>query len=218
MFNVVAESFFLIPCLQVQLSVWKDEANGTLHGKRLDDPIDLTSDSEKEDGEFDYIDRKPVITEQPEAASSQPSQPTVQPPPKPTVSSTNVYSDFDFDAMIEEDQQEIHIAGPSPPSSPPSEAFMDTQPPVDDDEAMFDELDASFDFSALDGTTAAASTAQKSSVAVDDDEDMWDIVREMETEESTKQSESKAPQPPATATDQSAPRPTNDDGWDDMYA
>ncbi|KAK7693523.1 hypothetical protein QCA50_003091 [Cerrena zonata] len=206
--------------MHVALSVWKDEANGTIHGKRLDDPIDLTSDSDKDEVDRDDADKKPVI------AKDEPSQPTTKPTTKPTPSSTNIDSDFDFDAMIEEDQQQMYSAGPLPPSSPPSEAFATQSKPSaddDDDEDMFDKLDASFDYSALDGTTAVASTAQRTSVAADEDEDMWDMVREMEMEESTRQSEHQPSLPSAAAStqdgqpEQSAPRPTNDDGWDDMY-
>ena len=149
------------------------------------------------------------------------------PPPKSptrlTGSSTNVDSDFDIDAMIEEDQQHMRSTGPLPPSSPPPDSVRHTQlPPTDDDEQMFDELDAAFDYSAFEDTTAVEGTTQRSSAAVDDDEDMWDMVREIEMEESNKESESQPSHTTAAATATSAtpdepPRATNDEGWDDMY-
>ncbi|KAI0082637.1 Swi3-domain-containing protein [Panus rudis PR-1116 ss-1] len=183
-----------------------------------------------------------------ETTSPRPST-TDHPPPAATPAAkktVQVDDDYDMDAMIAEDEMRMfEEAEPEPPSSPPAQQnLINPQPSTsghpsnataDDDEdydAMWNDLDAGgFDYEAalatVDSSTAASAnkpTAPSRTQGEDDDEEMWDMVRELEKEEAAKNqsptltSESAPPPAPGRDGEQDAPRATNDEGWDEMYA
>lgn len=217
---------------QVALSVWHDEAKGLVNGRKIDDPIDLTSGSEDGDGSDKEGEVGP--SRAPEAGRSSP--PTI--PPSSAYNSTAEDDDVDMDAFIQE-QHEIHAASSRTTQTPRNDAVSrtSTSRPIpeitDEDEAMWAQLGDFEDFDdpapALDRPVDQPSRAA-APLAMDDDEDMWDVVREMEMEEENGRSSKAAPSNitssngPTSSTGEPkegqpvVPVVNPDDDWDDMYA
>ncbi|CAL1704704.1 unnamed protein product [Somion occarium] len=203
--------------MHVALSVWRDEAKGLINGRDPHDPIDLTSDAELDDSDQEDEHEKPDAPADgvSSRAASTRSSPAARPPSSASEpAQSNPSSDFDIDAMIEEDQEHIGVSEQLPPSSPPLEASntiyhsrANGPTAEDDDEDMWNELDAGFDYSAAAGASepTAGGARQVTSTVMEDDEDMWDMVREIEMEEQGDEGQVKST------------KPTNDEGWDEMY-
>lgn len=172
--------------------------------------------------------------------------------------------DFDVDAAIREDEEQRRKAAATAPAPPPvsqpvlvpaiSTASKAPAVVADEDAAMWDEFDDSVFTAALSGDGGAFPPASTNGVTSsgptpmdeDDDEDMWDVIRELEQEQS-REPEIHQPTPPDTSSGQalatneivpptgaataSAPsaveavpeqakekhKATNDEGWDEMY-
>lgn len=138
--------------------------------------------------------------------------------------------------MLREEEELARTAPPPAPAKPP----VVSQPmAVDDeeDEAMWGELH-DLDAPAPAKPPNPPVSAQRPTAAHDDgmdeDEDMWDVVREYEQEqlaqakpqpsvpqsgqaESTAAAAAKPADSASGAEQQDVPRATNDEGWDEMY-
>ncbi|KAH7926302.1 Swi3-domain-containing protein [Leucogyrophana mollusca] len=213
--------------MHVALSVWRDEAKGLVNGKKPDDDgedvIDLTSDRDPSGG----VGGSRSGTEEDDAPSHPPSLPP---------SSDGEDDDFDIDAVIREEEERLaamraaNLTSTSPPRTAPKATYRsqpntDADPPslmdVDED-MMWDEIDA-FQDPLLQpsprSTTASSQVPDASTTSNtdhDQDEDMWDVVRELEGVENISSKTVKVPAA-LDGTDANTTRATNDDDWDDMY-
>ena len=221
--------------LQVALSVWRDEARG----KNVEDDqaIELSDD----DAQQQTHNSHPSGSAQTEHASSSPSGPT-----RPPSSATEVEEDdFDIDAVIraeversgrerlaarqEQDRMgkdKEKVAAPSaygdddaiwngmnPILNTPTSAGsgMITEAIGNDDLAIWDAVDA------LEGKYPASNKPLVSQ-RVDDDEDMWDVVKEIETMPTTTTVQATTTTTESTLAAAHPPPPQNDDDdWEDMY-
>lgn len=162
---------------QVSLSVWRDEAKGLINGMKPGDPetIDLTSDIEPEKS-------SPHRPKRPTHNSSSPASDVdvnmVNIPTRPPSSTIETYDDdFDIDALMEEEEgaKWVELNGASAPPSPPP-----VPPPV------------------------PSTVRMQQANLPDEDEDMWDVVRELNSGMSVQlpyipPSPSTDPMPPTTA-------------------
>lgn len=205
------------------MSVWHDESKGLVNGRKIDDPIDLTSESENEDGD----EQEPKNAEDTQVSD----RPHSSPPPIPPSSASEYNSmteddDVDMDALIREDEERL-TSSADMTTNHRNDTFHGVPDVTDEDEAMWAQLDADFD----DLTTPSLQATSKPFVPPPppaEDEDMWDIVREMEMEEVTnnaKTTRSAHPPPEESMTPVAEMRgttpvrkATNDEGWDEMYA
>jgi replication fork protection complex subunit Csm3/Swi3 len=149
--------FYWINVAQVALSVWRDEAKGIINGVNRDDLIDVTSDNEAEGNSAKGPTREPT-----------------RPPSSPsTRSSLPPDDDFDIDEVIRQDEErrarERQVT---------QKASLTASSPMGDPN---DDLSA-----AMDGSLAGPVSVPVSNSALDEDEDMWDILREREQEEQRK--------------------------------
>ncbi|CCM04622.1 uncharacterized protein FIBRA_06806 [Fibroporia radiculosa] len=223
--------------MNVALSVWRDESKGLVNGRKIDMPSD--SDSGGSDGDEEDAEAKQTpsgntkdTTDNMELPSSRaPSQP---PSSASEPSSSDALDDFDIDAIIREEEQRATVA--HPPSNSGS-TYLTREPPqamqIDtaEDEALWDDL-----MNDLPDSTQAASIQATHPVDrsrsfqphdSDGDEDMWDVVRELEAASSTHQDTPGSAttvinihhdeQPPPQVEASAAIRPTNEEGWDEMY-
>ncbi|EPQ58019.1 Swi3-domain-containing protein [Gloeophyllum trabeum ATCC 11539] len=231
--------------MHVALSVWRDEAKGLVNGMKPDDPIDLVSDSDEDDaddGERTKPDGRQSLGRDVGGASDARSRAPSRPPSSPSIGQVTDVDDFDIDAMIREEQEMEADRVPAPQDTHrPTEGATAGDDMDIDDEAMWAEMmmeDAGVPSippvptsikNTDDNTTAAA--AQTGGASVMDDEDMWDVVREMELE-SQKPGSSVAAGPETlpsedhttgpsseglTSSPQRKRRMSNADDWDDMY-
>lgn len=230
--------------MQSALGVWRDEAKGLINGVK---PEELNSEGEdNSDSESDKEGTVPA----PPAREQSPLPPSS--PPRPSSSaSIREEDDFDIDAVIREEEERLaasatasssHTVVPASIQTKPAVLIPATQPAGDEDEAMWDEF--GFDDDALMSVTQqppAPPAPEHSPVptTVDEDEDMWDIVRELEEEQSRQAqtrvlateastghggpSASSAPSITAAGSGQvegsekERAQATNDEGWDEMY-
>ncbi|KAI0054130.1 Swi3-domain-containing protein [Auriscalpium vulgare] len=219
--------------MHVALSVWRDQEKGLINGI---DPSLLEPDEKDGNSESEVID----LTDGAAAKKSSPqssrnsspapsragprvieiddeddlfsssarraSLPPATPSPGP---STTPSDDFDMDmldmdALLEEEAAMRAAAAPAVPA--PTHAYKSNVPEDDDeDQAMWD---------ALDMEAAAAPKPmprEPARVADEDEDDLWDLMREAE------QQQSSAAAVKSAASVQKPPTPTNDEGWDDMY-
>ncbi|KZT70163.1 Swi3-domain-containing protein [Daedalea quercina L-15889] len=209
--------------MHVALTVWRDEYKGINTGHKVDPGSDESSSDEE--GAEPKLDATgvPDGSEVPDAeqASSRPSShpPSSEPP------SSDGFDDFDIDAMIREEEERraaeesstrIDIGRNSVPQ--PKSAAQD------DDDAMWDALDEGASHTPGPAPAQYASISSHAGLPPDEDEDMWDVIREMEADESSKVSVPWAPELTeqlGKASEESvapAKPATNDEGWDEMYA
>ncbi|KAI0065377.1 Swi3-domain-containing protein [Artomyces pyxidatus] len=202
--------------MHVALSVWRDESKGLINGidvSTLDDPEG--SDSEV----IDLTDAAPGGSSPQSSRPSSPARPAVprvvelddeddlftsRPPslPPATPSPGPSTDDFDLDMIDMDALLEEEAALQSGP--PATHAYKTPVQDADDDDAMWD---------ALEMDPAPPPPPKQRPVEDDDDEDMWDLVREAEQEE--ERAAQAAAAAGKTTTEQR--KPTNDEGWDDMY-
>ncbi|KAG1803803.1 Swi3-domain-containing protein [Suillus plorans] len=196
--------------MQVRLSVWRDEAKGLVNGKEPgenggDDVIDLT-DPNLEDADMNDD-------------SSSLHAPSLLPS-----SSEAEDDDFDIDAVVREEEKRLaafraqRSVSPEPPA--PKAKYKVLPPEVADgmdidEEAMWNDLEI-FDDSIPNPTPPPESS--KSSLVVDSqDEEMWDMVRELEREEYTASKQLPVLSTPS-AESANISLGTNDEDFDDIYA
>lgn len=197
------------------MSVWRDESKGFVNGKRPDDTdgddvVDLT------DQNIDNVDASF------NSGNSVPSRT----PSLPPSSSEAEDDDFDIDAVIREEEKRLaalraeRSVSPAPPApkarykSLPTEVADGTSI---DEEAMWDHFEA-FDDPILSPVPPPPKSHGPSLIA-DDDEEMWDMVRELEGQEYTASKQlpvsSVLRMPSADSANTSLG--TNDEDFDDMY-
>lgn len=199
---------------KVRLSVWRDEANGLVNGKRPedgddDDVIDLT------DQNIDSVDA---------SASSGDSVPS-RAPSLPPLSSETEDDDFDIDTVIREEEKRLAAlrAERSVPLTPPAPKARYKSLPTEggdemsiDEEAMWDDLEV-FNDTIFNPPPPPPKSSGPSIIA--DDEEMWDMVQELEREEHTASKQlsvsSVSSMPSAESANTSLG--TNDEDFDDMY-
>ncbi|KAH7914681.1 replication fork protection component Swi3-domain-containing protein [Hygrophoropsis aurantiaca] len=191
--------------MHVALSVWRDEANGLVNGKKPgydeDDVIDLTS------GPEEGLDAPRSDAEEKNASSGPASLP-------PSSEAEDDYDDFDIDAVIREEEQRLAVMRAANASEPTpqttSKGTYRSQPTTDsmdiDEDAMWDDLEAFNKSSPPSAPQIDGTRTSEKSVTHDQDEDMWDVVRELEDNETS-----------STVSIGDTTRATNDEGWDDMY-
>ena len=191
---------------KVALSVWRDEARGLAN----DRPIDLSSDDEGRDisKTADNSSGHPPSEPLPSSGAASPitTSPIPTRPPSSASEHASVDDDFDIDAFIRSEADHA-VSQPAPPASAPKAKHtygrLKEHPGLTaEDETMWDELVGDEPVLAPTAKPPGAVPAER---LFDEDEDMWDVVREMEKESP----------PPVTGTEQVAL--TNDDDWDEMY-
>ncbi|KAG6900851.1 hypothetical protein C0993_009969 [Termitomyces sp. T159_Od127] len=212
--------------MHVALSVWRDEAHGLINGRKPEDDelIDLTEDPRGDPTVQSGSSRasSPVSNGAAYASSSS------RPPSHPPSSASELDDDgFDIDAIIREEEERLakerNSSGPTETTSTTGgqnnivaddddadmwEALDSMQGAAsqvatahskagktDEDDAMWDDIDVLQD---------AAKPAHLPLVR-DEDEDMWDVLREMENDDSVRK-----PKSPPVARDP-------DDDWDSVY-
>ncbi|KAG2054647.1 Swi3-domain-containing protein [Suillus hirtellus] len=199
--------------MQVRLSVWRDEAKGLVNGKEPgenggDDVIDLTD---------------PNL----EGADVNDDSSSLHTPSLPPSSSEAEDDDFDIDAVVREEEKRLaafraqRSVSPEPPA--PKAKYKVLPPEVADEmdideEAMWNDLEI-FDDSIP--NPAPPPESSKSSLVVDNqDEEMWDMVRELEREEYTasKQLPVSSVLSTPSAGNANISLGTNDEDFDDLYA
>jgi replication fork protection complex subunit Csm3/Swi3 len=226
--------------LQVSLSVWRDEAHGLIHGKKVED--DETIELDDEGAQIHVKDetlnsRSSSGSVRAEYASSS-SPPQAQPPS----SEVEDDDDFDIDAVIREEVErnarKRAEAGEEPDHLNKGKGKMVV---ADEDEydALWNSTDlipsvpASVESSLVGGEIgdddmtmwdAVDALEERSSAPmkpptthhVDDDEDMWDVVQDMENVPIAKIVEATNTEN-TTVVDQPPPPQNDDDDWEDMY-
>ncbi|KAH9951472.1 replication fork protection component Swi3-domain-containing protein [Amylocystis lapponica] len=220
--------------MHVSLSVWRDESKGLINGrKRATDSTSDADGSDDDDGSADEAAKQPP----PAASDAIPSSRAPSRPPSSASEHTSMDGpdDFDMDAIIREDEaRQATEAAPraAPPPSAPQQSASATNTADDDDEAMWDQLMGGVpDHPAPPPMPGSREHVGHSTRPQDEDDDMWDIVREMEAEPSAAHPTSEAPQDASARLDiktssapTSVPAPPpppppagDDDEWDDMY-
>lgn len=199
--------------MKVRLSVWRDEAKGLVNGKEPgenggDDVIDLTD---------------PNL----EGADVNDDSSSLHAPSLPPSSSEAEDDDFDIDAVVREEEKRLaafraqRSVSPEPPA--PKAKYKVLPPEVADgmdidEEAMWNDLEI-FDDSIP--NPAPPPESSKSSLVVDNqDEEMWDMVRELEREEYTASKQLPVSSVLSTPSAENAniSLGTNDEDFDDIYA
>ncbi|TFK54764.1 Swi3-domain-containing protein [Heliocybe sulcata] len=244
--------------MHVALSVWRDEAKDLINGMKPDDPIDLASDSEDDDADDGEQTRGQTRAASIDdvrgdvAASHPPPTKASRPPSSPSVGPATDVDDFDIDAMIRE-QEEMEadqvsasretLARAANGKEAPRPVSKDKDAMDLDEEAMWDQMMMD-DFTSANPDLPGPPLSQPGELQVEksnsmegsnavNDEDMWDIVREMEMESrgpaSPPQVAVSVPEPSvgpvngrpeefsAMASPQKKRRISNADDWDDMY-
>ncbi|KAF5381090.1 hypothetical protein D9615_003997 [Tricholomella constricta] len=232
--------------MNVALSVWKDEANGLINGRKPEDDevIDLT-DNPQENANITNNGSSRASSPVSDGAAYASS--SSHPPSRPPSSGTELddTDDFDIDAVIRDEEERVARERPASEASAAPQKPGDegkAKPIVDDDEdeSMWDALDAMQNppqpittpsrmddddamWDELDALEASVSTVpvpEKPPVHhLDEDENMWDVVREIENNDSM------AVQNPRPTRIESTPEPIlaaipqdDDDDWESMYA
>ncbi|KAG2357674.1 replication fork protection component Swi3-domain-containing protein [Suillus spraguei] len=201
--------------MQVRLSVWRDEAKGLVNGKEPgehggDDVIDLTDSNSKG---ADVND---------DSSSLRAPSPSLPP------SSEAEDDDFDIDAVVREEEKRLaafraqRSVSPAPPA--PKAKYKILPPEVADgmeidEEAMWNDLEI-FDDQIRNPTPPPPKSSKPSLLVDDQDEEMWDMVRELEREEYTASKQlpvSSVLSVPSTVIANTS-LGTNDEDFDDIYA
>jgi replication fork protection complex subunit Csm3/Swi3 len=213
--------------------MWRDTAKGLVNGLQpqdqepLGDPVDdSSSESEPEQVE----DRVATARSTSPATSRSNSVPT-RPPSSASSrqSSAPPDDDFDIDAMIrEEEERQTAQAVSSLPTQQKSRSEIRPVSLPDEDQDMWDQLDGGFGEELT--SQSSRPPPQISSTGDEmEDQDMWDLVREMESTASN--ANVPVPLPAAPSSDRAGgssigpnadnskkqPPATNDEGWDEMY-
>jgi replication fork protection complex subunit Csm3/Swi3 len=200
--------------MKVRLSVWRDEAKGLVNGKEPgergdEDVIDLT------DSNF-------------EGADVNDDSSSLRAPSLPPSSSEADDDDFDIDAVVREEEKRLaafraqRSVSPVPPA--PKAQYKILPPEVADgmdidEEAMWNDLEMFND--PILNPAPPPLKGSKPSLSVDDqDEEMWDMVREQEREEYTASMQLPVSSVLSTPSEENANTSlgTNDEDFDDIYA
>lgn len=199
--------------VQVRLSVWRDEFKGLAH--------EPGSDSENENGNEDEdMDAEPSVepSRRQSTAPSSASHRSSSPPPPPTSRPPSAASehddifDDDFEALLQQAGSSVQTASISAPNSKSTAATT-----VDDEEAFWADMDMAGEMD-----QAPPPAVSKPNDAMDEDEDMWDIIDQVNKESAT----TSARAPPSASGEipqPSPPRPppepqyADPSDWDDMY-
>jgi len=195
-------------CWQVALSVWRDEAKGLVNGVRLpaagsDNDSDANSDADGAPRGDEAEAAAVMAADQGASSSSQPPSPT-----RSRLRRHGVVSDMS-DSENDSNGLSLSSDAPHPPPSSPGldEAAIELDALLEEEEAVrtssqtartghawkasnddgdavaMDEDDDLWDALALDtGAPASAPATIPAPPVVDDDQDMWDLVHELEQE------------------------------------
>ncbi|KAG0707700.1 replication fork protection component Swi3-domain-containing protein [Suillus ampliporus] len=202
--------------MQVRLSVWRDEAKGIVDNKKTeetdDDVIDLTDPN---------IDGADVSTKHDDSSPS-------RAPSLPPSSSEADDDDFDIDAVVREEEKRLaafraeRLGSPVPPA--PKSRYKKLPTEVADgmdvdEEELWNDLEV-FDDIIPDPAPPTPKNSGSNLLVDDQDEEMWDMVRELEREEHTVSMQlpvsSVLIAPSAESANTSLG--TNDEDFDDIYA
>ncbi|KAI0333636.1 Swi3-domain-containing protein [Cubamyces sp. BRFM 1775] len=244
--------------MHVALSVWRDEAHGLLNGRKIpgpDDPLSSDSDSDREVARHARLQSEgdtgkgkgpqdvPIATDDERSSPARSVHRHSLPPSSPSASGSSLGAlddDFDIDAMIREDEAARAQASASASTStkPPQGTYGTPRGGTAEaeDEAMWDAVMDDFPdepYVPPQRHHQPQPPTNTGGVEEDMDDDMWDMMREMDTDAlPTKSAGSgQLPQrmepidqegPPASesgvADMDPSRRATNDEGWDEMYA
>jgi replication fork protection complex subunit Csm3/Swi3 len=198
--------------MKVRLSVWRDEAKGLVNGKESgenggDDIIDLT------DPNF-------------EGADVNDDSSSLRAPSLPPSSSEAEDDDFDIDAVVREEEKRLaafraqRSVSPAPPAPKARYKILPPEDGMDiDEEAMWNDLEI-FDDSIPNPAPPPPKSSEPSLSVADQDEEMWDMVRELEREEYTASKQLPVLSVSSTPSAENANTSlgTNDEDFDDIYA
>ncbi|EMD38449.1 hypothetical protein CERSUDRAFT_93983 [Gelatoporia subvermispora B] len=208
---------------QVALSMWRDEAKGLINGCRPEDQEnDLASNTDDDSDndqsaahkkqDIDLDDRSPH------------HRAPLLPSSASEAASPDAWNDLNVDVAGVRDNGKQRTIGGS------SSRGIDLT--TDEDEAMWDELASGMDIEEMWDSPAASTTAVTSvpsngvhvatTAGGDEDEDMWDLVRELEAEQASvvspmHGSEAQLPAVDNLTTEGGSRPASNEAGWDDMY-
>ncbi|KAG2157167.1 replication fork protection component Swi3-domain-containing protein [Suillus clintonianus] len=196
--------------MQVRLSVWRDEAKGLVKPGENDD-----------DDVIDLTDPNIESTKNDDSSSS-------RAPSLPPSSSEAEDDDFDIDAVVREEEIRLaafraqHSVSPAPPA--PKAKYKILPPEVADgmdidEEVMWNDLEI-FDDPISNPAPLPPKSNKPSLLADDQDEEMWDMVRELEREEYTASKQLPVSSVLSTPSAETANTSlgTNDEDFDDIYA
>ncbi|KAI0302178.1 replication fork protection component Swi3-domain-containing protein [Russula brevipes] len=188
--------------MQVALSVWRDEAKGLVNGIRLptadnDNDSDANSDAdgaprddEAEAAAAMAADQGASDSEDDRNRLSLSSDASHPPPSSPGLDEAAI----ELDALLEEEEA-VRTSSHTAPTGHAWKASND-----DDDAVAMDEDDDLWDALALDtGAPASAPATIPAPPVVDDDQDMWDLVHELEQEKEKEKEPSPVQNPAAGA-------------------
>ncbi|KDQ60940.1 hypothetical protein JAAARDRAFT_125198 [Jaapia argillacea MUCL 33604] len=182
--------------MHVALSVWRDEAKGLINGVKVDDdPIDLTSDVEPDEENASKAATGSNLTDT--DVHMHDSRPPTRPPSSASERPTTDDDEFDLDMMIRQEEEmrveDVAAAANSNVTYRSNNAKSSSKAIDEDEEAMWAEMMAMGAFAddppppssdPPDQSNVTATTTRQNPSDSLDDEDMWDIVREMESEQS----------------------------------
>ncbi|EED80138.1 predicted protein [Postia placenta Mad-698-R] len=214
--------------MHVALSVWRDESKGLINGRKVDAALsDSDNSSDDDNGGMPRNSNAASIAQDivtaPTASSSRaPSRPPSSSEPP----SSDGFDDFDIDAIIREEEEQQRVASEmsrqvsSPDTNPQYRSKPTVAPsPNVDDEAMWEQLIDELPDAALPPVSPpsiAPASSGNFNNDMDEDEDMWDAVREIEAARDSISTSSIHMQDASLV--QNLDPPTNEEGWDEMYA
>ncbi|KAI0683693.1 replication fork protection component Swi3-domain-containing protein [Cytidiella melzeri] len=204
------------------LGMWRDASKGLINGRKPEDLQAVGDPSDDSDSDFDQ-DQGQSGPSAPAADITRSSSPPTRPPSSASERPSSAApddDDFDIDAMIQEEEE--RQAAQAAPSRPVSHPPAPTQPQPDEDQDMWDQFD---DEVVTQPPPPPLRRVQPSMGDDVEDEDMWDLVREIEGDATASKGAlapvSAAPRAFVVETALSGGQPqqsaTNEEGWDEMY-
>jgi replication fork protection complex subunit Csm3/Swi3 len=197
--------------VKVALSVWHDESKGLIHGKEPQEIIDIDPDSD-DDHSNENADNNT------HSAQGGQSDPSTSPPSSTSERTSHTIDDddsIDIDAIILDDQQNRQQARASSSAAPQSMSKASVNLDEDFDVAMWEDL--AFADDPLPPPVSRPPPSKPSAI-VDQDEDMWDLVRELEAEKAVSTAGEKVTDVSSIPVSQQITTHSDFDDWDDMYA
>ncbi|KNZ71797.1 Chromosome segregation in meiosis protein 3 [Termitomyces sp. J132] len=168
--------------MHVALGVWRDEEHGLINGRKPEDDDEVIDLTEIHHGDATLQSGSSRASSPASNGAAYASSSSRLPSRPPSSTSGLDDDDFDIDAVIHEEEETMQAVTPSSKGG--------------EDDAMWNEID----------TLQDATKSTHPPPVQDEDEDMWDVLREMENDDAARK-----PKSPSVA-------PDPDDDWDSVYA